>query len=211
MVLLCAEGAYIAFCYSAVPITGNNFPVIGCSSLQARDMLAYNSAGGRRSDFADTAADERAPYEDYYGRNEHQAFSTTRGTGEDKAEEEEPDTGACEQRPRCLTGRSCVHDNRGAEIRVCRDAQFIANMVSVGVYGSFPLHIEGSFEIQLMVCRVFRLRLARRIIAPRSNSGAADLHGNNLLIRVIGRDIEAVAILTGRGRAGSCSTRSSRA
>jgi hypothetical protein len=97
MVLLCAERVYIAFRHATVPVTGNDLPVIGRRSLQARDMLAYHSASGRRSYFADTAANERAPCEDYYSRDDQQTFSTTRGTGEDNAEEDEPETGSREQ------------------------------------------------------------------------------------------------------------------
>jgi hypothetical protein len=213
MILLCAERAYITFCYSAVPITGNDFPVIGSRSLQARDMLANHSAGRRCFDASNTAADERAPSEDHDGRNEQQTFSTARGPGEDNAEEDEPETGSCEQCSRHLPSgsRGLGYDDGGKEIRVRGNTEFIVDMVAIGVRDLIPFHIKFCIEIPLVVCRVPEPRLARGIVALRRNSGAADLHGNNLLIRVIGRDIEAVAVLTGLDRAGSCSTRSSRA
>ncbi len=201
-VLLRAECAYIAFRHSAIPVAGNDFPVIGGRRLQSCDMLGDHSARSLRIIFSNTAADQRAPYQNGHSRDDEEALSPAGSTGENKPEEDESQPGTREKCPRCILLGSCVQDHGGSESRVGRDEQFVADGVSVRVCGRFPLHIEGSLEFLLMVGRVFRLGFARRIIAPRSHAGTAYLHGDGRLVGIVGGNVEAVTVGTGTGGAG---------
>jgi hypothetical protein len=194
--LLRAENGDVAFRHAAVPVTGDDFPVIGRRSLQAGNLPANGNIRRLRSTAARTAAaDKRGPHQDHEGRNKQDPLPAPRSADYGKAEEDESHARARIEHSRGLAGgRSARSLGRsGTESRVRGHKKFIADRVSVGVRGRHPLHQDGSVEIPLQVRRVFCRGLARRIVALANDRGAAYLYGDRLFVRIIGWDVKAFA------------------